>query len=62
MNVVEEKFRVIGAKYRGFYSYDYELNEKFYTVIPEASEVAEEVAVVIQSADSQKPIFLLCLY
>lgn len=58
VNVVENKFKKTNAKYRGFYSFDYEVGGKFYTVIPNASEVAAEVATVLQAADQEKPIFL----
>ena len=58
MNVVEKKFKKTSAKHRGFYSFDYKLGGKFYTVIPNASEVAAEVAAVLQAADQEKPIFL----
>lgn len=58
VNVVENKLKKTSAKYRGFYSFDYEVGGKFYTVIPNASEVAAEVAAVLQAADQEKPIFL----
>ena len=43
LNLVEEKLKVTGVKQRGFYSFDYEVNGEFYTVIPNASEVAQAV-------------------
>ena len=58
INVVENKLKETNAKHRGFYSFDYEVDGKFYTVIPQASEVAKEVFMVLQHADQEKPIFL----
>lgn len=58
INVVENKFKVTSANRRGFYSFDYELHGKFYTVIPNASEIASEVDTLLQVADPKKHIFL----
>lgn len=58
VNVVENKLKITGANNRGFYSFDYKIDGKFYTVIPIASEVAKEVTAVLQTADQEKPIFL----
>ncbi len=58
LNLVEEKLKVTGIKERGFYSFDYEVGGKFYTVIPNASEVAENVTKLLKKTDFQKSIFL----
>jgi len=57
VNVVENKLKITGEKSRGFYSFDYEVFGKFYTVIPCASEVATEVTTLLQTVDQGKPIF-----
>lgn len=58
INVVEEKLKATGTNYRGFYSFDYEINGEFYTVIPDAPEVAQEVTKLLETADPNKSIFL----
>lgn len=58
LNPVEEKLKVTGMKRRGFYSFDYEVDGKFYTVIPNASEVAQNVSKLLKQADFNKSIFL----
>ena len=58
MNLVEEKLKATGIKQRGFYSFDYEVDGNFYTVIPNASEVAREVTTLLETADPARPIFL----
>ena len=58
VNLVEEKLKATGKLYRGFYSFDYEVGGNFYTVIPDASEVAREVSRVLEAVDPTKPIFL----
>ena len=58
VNVVENKLKDIGKKKRGLYSFDYTRDGNFYTVIPNASEVASEVAKVLETAEKEKPVFL----
>ena len=58
VNLVEEKLKATGIKQRGFYSFDYEVDGNFYTVIPNASEVAREVTTLLETADPARPIFL----
>jgi len=58
INVVENKLLNAGCQQRGFYSFDYELDGKFYTVIPDAIEVAAEALHVLHAAQSTQPLFL----
>jgi len=58
LNLVEEKLKATGIRQRGFYSFDYEVDGKFYSVIPNASEVAQSVTKLLNDADPNKPIFL----
>ena len=58
LNLVEEKLKATGIRQRGFYSFDYEVDGDFYTVIPSASEVAREATTLLQAADPARPIFL----
>ena len=58
VNLVEKKLKATGIKERGFYSFDYEVDGNFYTVIPNASEVAREVTILLETADPARPIFL----
>ncbi len=58
INVVEQKLGPTGTRSRGFYSFDYQVNGKFYTVIPDAHDVAEVVDEVLRHADPHRPLFL----
>ena len=58
INVVEQKLQATGSRSRGFYSFDYELDGKFYTVIPDAEDVARTTLEVLEAADSSRPLFL----
>ncbi len=58
INVVESRLEPTGTSIRGFYSFDYEVDGKFYTVIPNAAEVADQVMAALEKADPDRPVFL----
>ncbi len=58
INLVEHRLSPTGADARGFYAFDYTVDGTFYTVIPDAQDVAGAVLEALDAIDPNRPLFL----